>query len=155
MGIICHHLKDDGSCVHQDDPYLSQTGNGRYGHRLKAAAGIVNDRGVVAFSHAGKSGQGCTDVKAGARDEHFLAPGSREGFVDSWVLPGVNNRALDDLCSCIQLRQVVQLGSSDWVGRHNRWHSQHFGSAGEAKQVVPGLLWLQDSAEQSLLLIDE
>src|SRR2546428_4695834 len=57
---------------------------------------LFRSRGVVAFSHAGKSGQGCTDVKAGARDEHFLAPGSREGFVDSWFLPGVNNRALDD-----------------------------------------------------------
>src|SRR6266566_3470561 len=136
-------------------PLPEPDGYGRYGHRLKAAAGIVNDRGIVALSHAGKSGQGCTDVKAGARDEHFLAPGSREGFVDSWVLPGVNNPALDDLGSCIQLRQVVQLGSGNRVGRHNRWHSQQFGSAGEAEQVVPGLLWLQDSAEQSLLLIDE
>ena len=60
MGIICHHLKDDGSCVHQDDPYLSQTGNGRYGHRLKAAAGIgvyelvVGKQGKKEYPHLDK-----------------------------------------------------------------------------------------------------
>src|SRR5262249_40377121 len=76
------------------------------GRWCEEAAGIEGDIGVVAVGDAGQGRQLSANLKAGARDDHLVTPGPGDGLVHPAVMPGVDQRAVDDL----RAREIARPG---------------------------------------------
>jgi hypothetical protein len=93
-----------------------------------------------------------------AGDQYLPATRAVDRVADPAVVPGVDERTVDDFLpgeGLGQLRQLRSVGTCGESSGHDRRYRQQMGAPGQGKQVAPGLLRLMDPAEQARLLVHQ